>query len=139
MSSSLLTALALAGDVVITPLRQSRSDRSAARLMATIITDVASFVIGWLDLELEHASTSTTREIVDSLTRLRAELIVHRAAPPAWMFERTGLDVDVRRDDGSVLQTFTRSVPWQLGHGQWVVKVDGIAGGYDVTRVTRRV
>jgi len=47
-----------------------------------------------------------------------------------------GMLVDVRLDDGSVQRTTIRHVPWQLGHGQWVVGLEGISGGYDVLRVT---
>lgn len=31
--------------------------------------------------------------------------------------------------------TKTRSEPWQLGHGDWVVAVDGVAGGVALTHV----
>jgi len=33
------------------------------------------------------------------------------------------------------LDTTTRSDPWQLGHGAWVVKIAGKAGGVDVTHL----
>jgi hypothetical protein len=29
----------------------------------------------------------------------------------------------------------TRSEPWQLGHGAWVVSLEGKAGGFDVTKL----
>lgn len=47
-----------------------------------------------------------------------------------------GLPVNVLKDDGSIIQTTIRSEPWQLGHGSWVIMVEGIAGGYDITRIT---
>lgn len=46
-----------------------------------------------------------------------------------------GLAVVVTLDDGSQFQTTTRSEPWQLGHGEWVVLVEGIVGGYVLRRV----
>jgi hypothetical protein len=46
-----------------------------------------------------------------------------------------GIAVVVTLDDGSQFQTATRSEPWQLGHGEWVVLVDGIVGGYVLRRV----
>lgn len=46
-----------------------------------------------------------------------------------------GTAVIVRLDDGGLWHTRTRSLPWQLGHGQWVVALEGKAGGYDLTRV----
>lgn len=55
-----------------------------------------------------------------------------RAKELKWV----GMLVDVRRDDGTVLRTTVTCVPYQLGHGQWVVIVAGISGAYDVLRVT---
>lgn len=52
--------------------------------------------------------------------------------PPAWPI---GTGVIVKKDDGSDFRTVTRSEPWQLGDGQWVILVKGIAGGYAVERV----
>jgi hypothetical protein len=46
-----------------------------------------------------------------------------------------GTPVRVRKDHGTALYTVTRSKPWQLGHGQWVIAVEGISGGYDLARV----
>lgn len=43
----------------------------------------------------------------------------------------------VTRDDGSILHSVTRSDPWELGSGQWVVRVEGISGGYAVERVRK--
>lgn len=55
-----------------------------------------------------------------------------------------GTPVSVRKDDGTVLETHTRSVAWTLGescHGPGhtaVVSVNGISGGYSLERVTPR-
>lgn len=46
-----------------------------------------------------------------------------------------GSAVIVHMDDGSKWHTKTRSLPWQLGHGQWVVMLEGKAGGYSLDRV----
>ena len=46
-----------------------------------------------------------------------------------------GTPVLLRLDDGSQLSTRTRSVPWQLGHGAWVVLVYGKSGGWALERV----
>ena len=46
-----------------------------------------------------------------------------------------GTAVDVRMDDGEVRRTRTRSAPWQLGSGHWVVLLEGISGGYSMKRV----
>lgn len=46
-----------------------------------------------------------------------------------------GTRVVVVRDNGDVLLTTTRSEPWRLGHGDLVVSVHGIAGGYAAWRV----
>lgn len=49
-----------------------------------------------------------------------------------------GTHVKVRRDDGSVLDTTTRSKPWRLNERTWVVCVVGIAGAYKLQRVALR-
>jgi hypothetical protein len=46
-----------------------------------------------------------------------------------------GTPVTVRKDDGKLFETVTRSKPWALGHGQKVILVEGIAGGYMLERV----
>lgn len=46
----------------------------------------------------------------------------------------SGEDVDVRQDNGEILRMKTRSEPWQLGHGEWVILLDGRSGGYMLTR-----
>lgn len=53
-----------------------------------------------------------------------------------WLTEPIGTPVEVRRDDGSVLATRTRSEPWIIG-GTAVIMVEGIAGGYSLDRVSR--
>lgn len=50
----------------------------------------------------------------------------------------SGLDVTVIRDDGTRWLTRTRSGPWQLGDGTWVILLEGKAGGYALDRVRRR-
>lgn len=47
-----------------------------------------------------------------------------------------GKTVRVRRDDGSVLTTKTRSQAWLLGGHTAVILVDGIAGAFALDRVT---
>jgi hypothetical protein len=47
-----------------------------------------------------------------------------------------GTPVLVRNDDGEIVSTRTRSIAWPLGHGEWVVKLEGFgAGGYLLDRV----
>jgi hypothetical protein len=48
---------------------------------------------------------------------------------------RAGTPVDVRQDDGSILSTKTRSIAWDCC-GTDVVMVEGIRGGYELSRVT---
>ena len=54
-------------------------------------------------------------------------------------FRRSGLapgnEVVVRRDDGSLERRRIKYEPWKLGHGVWVIGLQGIAGGYDLDRV----
>ena len=48
---------------------------------------------------------------------------------------KAGDKVKLLRDDGTFTDHEVRSEPWQLGHGEWVVLVTGITGGYQLTRV----
>jgi len=48
----------------------------------------------------------------------------------------TGVKVFVSRDDGTVLETTTRSAAWLLGGHTGVILVDGIAGAYNLDRVS---
>jgi hypothetical protein len=48
-----------------------------------------------------------------------------------------GTAVTVTRDNGTVEHTRTRSVAWQLPSGSPLVLLEGIAGGYLLTRVQR--
>lgn len=48
----------------------------------------------------------------------------------------SGTRVNVVKDGGQVIQTTTRSEPWQLGHGAWVVLLDGTSGGFALERVS---
>jgi hypothetical protein len=57
------------------------------------------------------------------------------AEAKAW---RIGQPVAVVRDDWTVTETATRSEPWQLGSGDWVIMVEGISGGYALERVSTR-
>jgi hypothetical protein len=50
----------------------------------------------------------------------------------------SGTAVTVTRDDGSPWLTRTRTEPWQLGDGTWVVALEGRAGGFRLDRVRRR-
>ncbi len=50
----------------------------------------------------------------------------------------SGTAVTVTRDDGSLWQTRTRTDPWQLRDGTWVVALEGRAGGFQLDRVRRR-
>lgn len=49
-----------------------------------------------------------------------------------------GTPVRVRLDDGTVKETKTTSAAWMLGGHTAVVIVEGISGGYDLTRVSPR-
>ena len=42
--------------------------------------------------------------------------------------------VEVIGDDGSKKLKQVRIAPWRLRHGQWVVGLEGVSGGYDLTR-----
>lgn len=60
---------------------------------------------------------------------LQKQLPAHTALP-------SGTRVQVTLDDGSSWQTKTRSEPWRLASGHWVVLIEGRVGGYSLDRVT---
>lgn len=58
----------------------------------------------------------------------------HLARAQRWPL---GTAVTVTKDDGSRVDTVTRSAPWKLGD-TWVLLVVGINGGYALARVAER-
>lgn len=55
------------------------------------------------------------------------------AAPPSWLVDGALVDYSpVLGEPPTLTGVRVRSTPWQLGHGQWVVKVAGVAGGVAV-------
>jgi hypothetical protein len=75
------------------------------------------------------------------MNRLTVGTVQSLMAPesPAATLIKAGTAVTVTRDDGSLWQTRTRSDPWQLGDGTWVVALEGRAGGFRLDRVQLRV
>lgn len=74
-------------------------------------------------------------------TRAQIERELRKGADHATLISQqcaSGVPVTVLNDDGSTTETVTTSQPWQLGHGQWIVKLQGYSGGYDCARVTIR-
>ena len=50
----------------------------------------------------------------------------------------TNQSIYLTEDDGSTTATQTRSLAWELGSGQSVVKVTGKTGGYSLDRIEAR-
>lgn len=48
---------------------------------------------------------------------------------------RDGDSVVYKNDQGFAEALTAKSDPWQLGHGDWVIKLEGKSGGYDLSRV----
>lgn len=49
-----------------------------------------------------------------------------------------GMPVFLIMDNGNSLETYLTSKAWELGDGTAVAKVDGVRGGYDVSRIKPR-
>lgn len=49
-----------------------------------------------------------------------------------------GDTVVVRNDHGYEEQRVVKYSPWQLAHGEWLIGLKGIAGGYLLSRVIRK-
>jgi hypothetical protein len=69
----------------------------------------------------------TKRELEKKLNEQAVDLWNLKCAP--------GARVAVSLDDGSIWETTTRSVAWNLGDGTAVVLLSGKAGGYLLERV----
>lgn len=116
-----------AGGIVIAvpiwAIREVRSEIELRRIMGVRI-DVVS--LGFLDhLFLWKVVTMNT----DHLSQ-------HNLTADEWNEKHPeGTHVDLVLDDGSRMRTKTRSIAWNLGHGQPVVKVDGKSGGWLLSRV----
>lgn len=50
---------------------------------------------------------------------------------------KVGDKVRVLKDDGTFFHSTVKYEPWQLGHGQWVIGINGISGGYSIERVAK--
>jgi hypothetical protein len=76
-----------------------------------------------------------------ALVTILRRLVRDRAltvADPDLIHLAPGTPVVVRLDDGKDWETTTRSSPWQLGHGEWVVLLTGKVGGYQLSRIRLR-
>lgn len=58
------------------------------------------------------------------------------AMPESRKVLPAGSNVFLRLDNGDEYATVTRSEPWQLAGGQWVVLIAGRTGGWALERVT---
>ena len=53
----------------------------------------------------------------------------------AMKLDTLGMEVEITLDSGEKRITKLTYLPWTLGHGIWVAKVEGVSGGYDCTRI----
>lgn len=51
---------------------------------------------------------------------------------------KLGDRVHVLMDDDQTQEFTVKYAPWQLGHGEWVIGLKGIVGGYLLSRVVGR-
>ena len=65
--------------------------------------------------------------------RIRKHIAESYAA--AQKLDTIGMAVILTEDNGQLTHTKLTSLPWTLGHGAWVVKVEGKSGGYDCARI----
>lgn len=68
-------------------------------------------------------------------SRSRARLRAQQRTLAKWINVPEGTPVVVTRDDGSKLETRTRSPAWLLGEHTAVVMVEGISGAYLLDRI----
>jgi len=98
-----------------------------------------------VDVDVRREMSTETRVKLRELREAKRARVrqaaIHAAAErdaEAWNAAHpVGTEVDVTRDDGLVLRTRTRSIAWRIcDHAS--VMVDGISGGYLLSRVRAR-
>jgi protein-disulfide isomerase-like protein with CxxC motif len=65
----------------------------------------------------------------------RARKNIAESYAAAQKLDSVGMPVVLVEDNGQETHTRLTSLPWTLGHGAWVVKVEGKSGGYDCARI----
>jgi hypothetical protein len=92
------------------------------------------------DFDAMRRQRAITEEDPDLEHRLRLKVARKMRALDAQRSEGfpVGTDVVIRMDDGKLVHSRVKYAPWQLGHGQWVVGIEGMAGGIRLDRVQRR-
>lgn len=75
---------------------------------------------------------------VREVRKRRASLnqLVRLGTERAALLNQVGMRVCAQTDSGKLQTTAVKQLPWQLGHGQWVIGIEGFSGGYDILRVT---
>lgn len=73
----------------------------------------------------------------DAAKRRKAQKAAEKRAWEKWQDrpQPIGTSVEVTKDSGEKVSTVTRSEPWLLGDGTPVILLEGITGGYLLTRV----
>lgn len=113
-------------------LRSNLSDRALYLALASSWCDPDAKVHWVLDEPLAYDVVLPMPGRL-GLWALPAERVPH----PSLVRLLDGDVVDVTRDRGEVERRRVRLPPWQLGHGCWVVGLEGIHGGYLLTRCAR--
>lgn len=76
-----------------------------------------------------------TLQMTEAEAAVLAEAIQRLLENREYRRLRVGDQVIIRDDDGVDTVRTVRAEPWRLGHGQWVVGLEGISGGYSLDRV----
>ena len=67
---------------------------------------------------------------------MKDDQLVGNGLVEAWNSQYpSGTSVIVIQDDGSRVDSKTRSIAWVLGHGEAVVSYEGRSGGYLLSRI----
>lgn len=85
---------------------------------------------------MSFARTGQNQPSSNTVSRREARRRIERSEAAANLLTSVGMTVQVWKDDGTRVETVTTSAPWRLGHGQWVVKLEGFSGGYACERVS---
>lgn len=88
----------------------------------------------------EHDAVWLAENIQRELREMHRQMVAKAVplTPELRRLLRPGDRVVVRMDHGHPVGDDIYTVkhePWQLGHGAWVIGLEGISGGYDLSRV----
>ena len=70
-----------------------------------------------------------------NVDKRRMEAAIKASYLAAQKLDTIGMSVVIERDNGQMEHTKLTALPWTLGSGHWVAKVEGVSSCYCATRI----